>query len=225
MNPSIGLIMQARMGSTRLPGKVLATIGGRCLLGHALSRVSGLPDTRVVIATTDTLRDDIVEAFCREQGIDCFRGSEDNVLERYVYCAEAWGFEHVVRLTGDNPFPDRDALVRLIQRHLGSKADFCTSFEGLPVGVGCEIFTAGALRLSLNRADQPHHFEHVDEYLLEHLDTIRHQVLPPPRDLCAPDVRLTVDTAEDLERVRTLVARGGDDISTQEAIRLCRSLW
>lgn len=219
----IGLVVQARMGSTRLPGKVLMPVGERVLLAHIAARMACVPGV-LVIATSTNPENDSIEDFCRREAVPCFRGSEDNVLERYVRCAEHFGFEHIVRLTGDNPFPDASSLLALLRLHLAETADFSTSFEVLPLGVGCEIFTLAALRLSLDKAYAPHHFEHVDEYLLENKDKIRHVALPAQVSTCFPDVRLTVDTPEDMERVRRLVSLGGDMLTTEEALRLCRSL-
>lgn len=219
----LGLVVQARMGSTRLPGKVLMPVGGRVLLAHIAARMASVPGI-LVIATSTNPENDSIEDFCRREGLPCFRGSEDNVLERYVRCAEYFGFEHVVRLTGDNPFPDASSLQALLHLHLETKADFSTSFSVLPLGIGCEIFTLEALRLSLAKAYAPHHFEHVDEYLLENKDTIRYVTLPAQAETCFPDLRLTVDTPEDLERARRLVSLGGDMLSTEEALRLCRGL-
>src|SRR5262245_45837810 len=130
------------MGSTRLPGKVLKPIGGMPLLAYIMTRVERLEHpVRTVIATSTSPRDDVLAAFCRERGFGCFRGSEENVLERYYRCAREYGFDQVARLTADNPFPDVEELDRLIDLHVASASDFSHSFEALPIGVGAEIFT------------------------------------------------------------------------------------
>ena len=134
------------MGSTRLPGKILKPIAGRPLLDHILGRLSALcHPARVVIATSDAKPDDTVAAFCAERGVDCFRGSEQDVLARYRECARERGFDQVVRLTGDNPFIDIGELDRLVELHLSGGHCYSDSFEQLPVGVGAEIFTLAAL--------------------------------------------------------------------------------
>ena len=100
----VGIILQARMGSSRLPGKFLKKIGDKSLLEHIFYRLTFLKHpAKVVLATSTNQKDDIVELFCKSRNIDCFRGSEENVLERYYLCAKKFGFDHIVRLTGDNP--------------------------------------------------------------------------------------------------------------------------
>jgi spore coat polysaccharide biosynthesis protein SpsF len=211
------------MGSTRLPGKILRTIGHTTLLGHIVRRLEGLrhPATRA-IATTTLAEDDVVAAFCAANDIHCFRGSESNVLGRFYECSRFLSLDHVVRLTGDNPFIDIDELNRLIDLHLNARNDFSSSLEALPVGVGAEIFTAHALMRSLERATLPHHFEHVDEYLLENPGLFKTGALQVPTSKQRPDISLTVDTPGDYEKA-CFVAQiaGSSQFTTEEAIQAC----
>ena len=109
----VGIIIQARMGSSRLPGKILMDYEGNTLLGHIISRLERLDyPAEKVIATSVLPKDDVVEGFCQKSGVICFRGSEENVLERYFECARKYGFSQIVRMTGDNPFPDISELDR-----------------------------------------------------------------------------------------------------------------
>lgn len=211
------------MGSTRLPGKVLAPIAGRPLLGHILGRLASFrPSAHLVVATGDTQRDDALEAFCKERGADCFRGSEPDVLARYYECARVHGFDHVVRLTGDNPFPDVEELERLVDLHFSNRYDFSSSFEELPLGVGAEIFAFGALERSFREGLAPHHREHIDEYILENRALFRTACLAAPAHKRQPQVRLTVDTPEDLRRAQYIAERAaGIWPTTEEAIALC----
>jgi spore coat polysaccharide biosynthesis protein SpsF len=220
---SVGVIVQARMGSTRLPGKILEPIAGKPLLGHILARMDCLRSAAtVVIATGTAPRDDVVADFCAGLRINCFRGSEEDVLARYRECARQWGFEHIVRLTGDNPFTDIEELDRLIEFHIAGGYDFSCSFEDLPIGVGAEIFTFDALERSFRDGDAPPHREHVDEYILENRELFRIGHLSIPVKKRHPDARLTVDTPEDLARVRFIAERAsGAWPTTEEAIELC----
>ena len=111
------------MGSSRLPGKVLKKIGGKTtLLEHIFYRLTFLKhQAKVVLVTSTNNRDDAIDAFCKEKNIECFRGGEDNVLERYYRCAKKYGFEHIVRLTGDNPFTDIEEIDNLIDLHMNAK--------------------------------------------------------------------------------------------------------
>lgn len=220
---NLGVVIQARMGSTRLPGKVMRPIAGRPLLAHVLDRLKGLrtPSTHIV-ATSTLPQDDVIEGFCRERGAKVFRGSETNVLERYVRCAERFGIHDVVRLTADNPFVDIPALDELIGLHTREKNDLTHSFGTLPIGVGAEVISLPALVVSLANATAPHHFEHVDEFILEHPELFRIGALQLDDSRNRPQVRLTVDNEEDWLRACVIAESApGADVTTEEAIRLC----
>lgn len=218
-----GLILQARMGSTRLPGKVFKIIGDKPLLGHIIERVRTLKHSvTIVVATTVNPEDDDIERFCQDERVECFRGSEENVLERYYLCAKKYGFSDIVRLTADNPFIDVEELGRLIERHKTTGSDYTHSFGVLPVGVGAEVFTLETLESSYRHATKMNHFEHVNEYIQENPDLFNITVLEVAPEKRRPDVRLTVDTEEDLRRASFIVENGRDNyITTERAIELC----
>ena len=116
---NVGVIIQARMGSTRLPGKVLKPIAGKVLLDHVLGRLSLLAyPVKVVVATSDLPQDDAIVRHCQSRSVAVYRGSETDVLDRYYQCACENGFAHVVRLTADNPFTDVEELQRLIEQRV-----------------------------------------------------------------------------------------------------------
>ncbi len=211
------------MGSSRLPGKILMNIGHRNLLEHILFRLTSLRhDAQTVIATSTSLGDDIVQQFCSSHQVACFRGSELNVLERYYHCAKKYGFSQIVRLTGDNPFTDIEELDNLIDLHLTSGADYTHSFGVLPVGVGAEIFTFKALEDSYFNGTRENHREHVNEYILEHPELFLIKVLSVPPRKNRPDIRLTVDTEEDIRRARFVVENSQQSsVDTVRAIELC----
>lgn len=218
-----GIIIQARTGSTRLPGKILKVINDRTLLDHIIDRLKELKEEAVVVIATSTLPgDDAVEKFCKEKGVVCFRGSESNVLSRYYECAKEHGFDHIVRLTADNPFVDVEEVDRLIAYHKECGNDFTESFSQLPIGVGVEIFSYAALEEDMAKASMPHHFEHVDEYILENMDKFKTGTLQVPESKHMPDVRLTVDTQEDYEKACYIAAHCKTGLATtEEAVALC----
>ena len=222
---SVGLVVQARMGSTRLPGKVLRPIGDMPLLGHVLGRLSQLSKPwPVVVATSTEARDDAIVAWCQQANVTAFRGSEHDVLGRYVQCARTFEFQHLVRLTADNPFTDMSELERLVQLHLADGFDYTHSFGMMPLGVGTEIFTLASLEKSNIEGRKPHHREHVNDYIQEHPELFRIGMLDVPLDKQAHDLRLTVDTEEDWRRADALVRQAqGRWLETQEAISLCLS--
>lgn len=220
---NIGIIIQARLGSTRLPGKVLKKIGNRKLLEHILYRLKRLKsDAKIIIATSDLKKDDKLEEFCRADNILCFRGSEQNVLERYYLCANEYKFDHIVRLTGDNPFADIEELDNLIELHLETKADYSRSFASLPKGVGAEIFTYKVLEKSYQFGKKDNHLEHVNEYIEENEDKFKISELKVRKEKNRPEISLTVDTPDDYEKACFIVKNSKNEyITTQEAIRLC----
>jgi spore coat polysaccharide biosynthesis protein SpsF len=219
----LGVVLQARMGSSRLPGKVLKSIGSKVLLEHIISRLGFLKHKAVlVVATSDTPKDDIVAHFCQKLGVSYFRGSELNVLQRYYDCAQQFKFTQIVRLTADNPFVDICELDRLIDLHAIKIADYTHSFGVLPVGVGAEIFTFAALENSFYNGHAENHREHVNEYIQENTSLFKIEILDVASSKCFPDVRLTVDTEEDYRKACYIVENACNDyVDTEEAIRLC----
>lgn len=217
-----GIVIQARMGSNRLPGKVLLPVGNRNILEHILERISILKNEIVtVIATSKVQNSNPIEEFCDEHSVECFRGSETNVLERYYKVAVKYNFSNIVRLTGDNPFYDVEELDALIDEHIDKRNDYTDSYSVLPIGVGAEIFSFHALKKVYEKSSLPHHFEHVDEYLLENKSDFKTSVLQPKVDKCFPDVRLTVDTKEDYMCACYIANHSSTrNVTTQEAIGL-----
>lgn len=220
---SVGVIIQARMGSTRLPGKVLKPIAGKALLDHVLGRLSLLAyPVKVVVATSNLPQDDAIAQHCLSRSVAVFRGGETDVLDRYYQCARKNRFEHVVRLTADNPFTDVEELQRLIEQHLAQRNDYTHSFGIMPLGVGAEIFTFAALERSAKEGHAPNHREHVNEYIQENPDVFRIGVLEIPAAKRCPDLRLTVDTEDDYRCACAIAGQAPDRwIGTEEAIQLC----
>lgn len=220
---TIGIIIQARMGSTRLPGKVLKPIAGKALLDHVLGRVALLQHPcEVIVATSCLPMDNYIEHHCISNEVSVFRGSEADVLDRYYQCAREKSFNHVVRLTADNPFTDAEELQRLIELHLIEHNDYSHSFNAMPLGVGAEIFSFEALEISAKEGNKPNHREHVNEYIQEHHENFKIGTLTVAPMKHCPNLRLTVDTIEDYERACMIAARAPSRwIWTEEAISIC----
>jgi spore coat polysaccharide biosynthesis protein SpsF len=220
---SIGVIIQARMGSTRLPGKVLKPIAGKALLDHVLGRLSLLKyPVKVVVATSNLPQDAVIVQHCLQKGVEVFRGSESDVLDRYYQCARHYSFTHVARLTADNPFTDIDELQRLIEQHLAKSNDYTHSFGCMPLGVGAEIFTFAALEKSAQVGHAANHREHVNEYIQENPNIFKIGSLEVSAAKKHPDLRLTVDTPEDYLRACSIAEHATSHwIGTEEAIELC----
>ncbi|MFC3678326.1 cytidylyltransferase domain-containing protein [Ferrovibrio xuzhouensis] len=222
---TLGIVIQARMGSTRLPGKVLRPIDGRPLLLHVIERLRHLHHpVCIVVATSTKAADDAIVAWCESQDTACFRGSEADVLDRYWQCTQEYGFNHVVRLTADNPFTDTEELDRLLDLHISGGYDYSHSFGQMPVGIGAEVFTREALHRSHSDGLKPNQREHVNEYIEENPAHFRIGHLQVPLVKQAPSLRLTVDTEDDWQRACRLAENcSGRLLGTEEAIRLCSS--
>ncbi len=211
INQKIGFLIQARMGSTRLPGKVLMDLQGKPILAHIIDRIHELKaNLPIIIITSDTTKDDVIEYFCTQHSVLFFRGDENDVLDRYYRAAKYFSLEHIVRLTGDNPLVDSANLKNLLTEHILHNADYSSNKSeiesGLPIGVGAEIFKFSALAKSWWEGTKPHHREHVDEYILEnpHLFRIRYV---KGVHACSEDckkLRLTIDTKEDFQYIEKI---------------------
>jgi spore coat polysaccharide biosynthesis protein SpsF len=198
-----GIILQARTGSRRLPGKVLADLAGRTLLGHCLWRLQAT-ELQVIVATTDRPEDDAVAREAARYGAPVFRGSENDVLSRYLGAAEAHGLTHVIRATADNPAVDVDAAGRVLTLQLRAHADYVIEC-GLPVGAAVEGVTTDALNRASAQTSDPYDREHVTPYVRRSPGFLSLSALVPGV-IRQPRLRLTVDTAEDLQRMAGILA-------------------
>ena len=222
-----GIVLQARMGSTRLPGKIMKMLSGQPMLGHIIDRLKSVKNADVVIVATSTkAQDDVVAAFAQHKGAAFFRGDELDVLDRYYQAALSFRLQTIVRATADNPFLDPEEIERLIEFHQTIRGGYTSALNQLPIGVGCECFSLDALRRSWEEGHLPHHREHVDEYSIENPLLFRGCELLVPAEKRAPALRLTVDTPEDFEKATAIYAtlyRSGRHIATSEIIALCAS--
>ncbi len=206
---SLVIALQARTGSTRLPGKVLAPIGRHTLLAHCIRRLQAADIGPVVVATTQEPGDDAVETEARRYGALVYRGPSDDVLARYVGVADEFGGRYLVRATADNPAVDVDAPGRLLKALLAAKAEYAHE-KGLPYGAGVEIVAADTLRRVERMATAPADREHVTLFIKQQAPWFRLAETTVPGDLRRPDLRFTVDTAEDLQFMRRVLEKVDD---------------
>ena len=201
--PRTVAIIQARMGSTRLPGKVLMKLGNRTMLGFLIERLSKSHTLdAIVVATTTNSRDNVIVEESRKQGVDCFRGSESDVLSRYMQAARVFGGEIVVRVTADNPFTDPASIDRVVERLLEGY-DYAIE-DDLPVGTTGEALTFKALEFIDTVASTARWREHVTLYAKENRHMLRCSFLQPRPGCGRPDLSYTVDQGPDYEYVREL---------------------
>jgi spore coat polysaccharide biosynthesis protein SpsF len=195
------------MGSTRLPGKVLAQVVGRPLLWHVVTRLRCSERLDGLILATSTLqRDDVLERFAADLDLSCFRGSESDVLSRYYQAATQWGGDVIVRVTGDCPLIDPKVVDSVIDVHLGSGADYTsnTLVRTYPRGLDTEVFTYKVLATAYRAAEENYEREHVTPYIWRHHKLFHLQSVEAEGKLRKPELRLTVDTEEDLSLIRSI---------------------
>ena len=217
------------MGSTRLPGKVLSSFcGERSILGILIDRLrQNQFETPVVVATSQADADDAIDELCATFKVPCFRGSESDVLQRFLDCACVYEADGVIRVCADNPFLRLDLLERLLKLGMQQKNDYVAYvFNGLPaiqshLGFFSEYVRVDALRRVRTRtADDSDAREHVTTYLYDHPEQFDAVFIEPPEimerePLCS--ARLTVDTPKDLENTRELYSAVSTDCGAEDA--------
>jgi spore coat polysaccharide biosynthesis protein SpsF len=223
-------IIQARMGSSRLPNKSLMDIDGKTALEFMIDRVrkSDLIDD-IVIATTINQKDDVIANLCINNQINCYRGSENDVLDRYYQSAKKYEATIVVRLTSDCPLIDPDLIDETINIFINKKVDYASNAvppdkKKYPDGSDVEVFSFDALQRSWVETTDLKDREHVTFYMWDKRDNFNTIMLDNEHDWGR--YRITVDYIEDLELVRKIVKKLNDnnlDGSTKEIIEIIES--
>lgn len=208
------VIVQARMGSTRFPGKMLARLGDCSVLEWVIRRVlrAGMVD-EVVLATSDLARDNALAEIAMRCGASVFRGGEDDVLGRFLGAAQFTKADNVVRVCADNPFIDPREVDRLVAYFSQYSCDYACNHQdrlgsGYADGFGAEIFSVKILEQIAERAMERQHREHVTLFLWDHSEGYELRAVPAPVELTFPRVRCDVDTPEDLAKLAKLVQLG-----------------
>jgi spore coat polysaccharide biosynthesis protein SpsF len=219
----ITAIVQARMGSTRLPGKVLMDLGGKTVLARVLRRLGrALRIHEVVVATTCGTGDGAIAQECDRLQVSCFRGSEHNVLDRYLRAAEQFRSDLIVRITADCPLIDPEVVDEVVVACITRGVDLsCNDVpRTFPRGLDVEAFTLETLHRIHQMADQSYQREHVTSLVYERPDIFRTYLVKGNRDL--NHLRWTVDTPEDLHLIRAIYAHfeNRDDFGWREALEL-----
>lgn len=202
----VGAVIQARLGSTRLPGKVLMDVQGKPLLLRITERLEASAEIeKIVVATSDGPQDQPIEDFCRDYGIACFRGSENDVLSRFIGAAEAYGLDDVVRVCADSPLLDTASIDAMIRLQRKKQADLVTIDPAKTSLLdGFEVTHRDFLKKLAALASNDFHREHVTYLAKENPALGKLVFYEPPKDLCHTDIRITVDTPEDLEFIRAV---------------------
>lgn len=214
-------IIQARLGSTRLPGKVLLPLAGQPMLAHVIERTRRAARVdEVLVATTTNPGDEPLVEFCREFGCALFRGDEQDVLDRYLQAARAHAATNVVRITSDCPLIDPAVIDAVLAALAESDADYASNIapsRTYPRGLDTEAFPFATLERCWREASEPANREHVTAHIYRHPELFRLTCITHDRDESAH--RWTVDTAEDYALAERIYAHFGHNrFGWEEAI-------
>ncbi|HSZ73155.1 MAG TPA: glycosyltransferase family protein [Cytophagaceae bacterium] len=219
----IAIITQARTGSTRLPGKIFIPVLGKPVLIHHLERLveSKLP---VIVATSTELSDDQVAGFCKEYAVNCSRGPLDDVLSRFYSCAKENKLKHIVRVTSDCPLIDGKIIAKAAEEYLALEREDVYYSNCIkrtyPRGFDFEIFSFKLLEEAWEKASAANLREHVTPYINQNLSG-HVALMDLTRSSDASKYRITLDTAEDLILIKTLIEKyRADQMNAEQIISL-----
>lgn len=199
-------IIQARMGSTRLPGKILKTVNGKSLLLYQIERLRDCKRVdEIIIATTDKTQDNVIEEFCKKIDISVFRGSENDVLSRYFFAAQKSKAQTIVRITSDCPLIDPQIVDSVVEFYQKNPFDYVSNVmeRTFPRGLDTEVFSFESLTKVYNEAREEEEREHVTLHYYRNPDQFSIGSLMNEQNLS--HFRLTVDTEEDFDLIQKII--------------------
>ncbi len=198
------------MGSTRLPGKTMRDLLGKPMIERILDRLflSKLTDT-IVVATTENQKDDVLVSFLKQKGVNFFRGSEEDVLNRVVEAAEHFSIENIIELHGDNPFLDPNVIDSCIKEYQSADVDYLSNTleKTFPQGLRVQIFPTIKLRSVEKTINDKNVREHVSLYFYENPSQFNIRNVEAEGEIKRPELRLTVDTEEDFQFICSIYER------------------
>ncbi len=202
------LIIQARMNSTRLPGKVLKKFGKITVLEYMIDRAKRIKNIdKLVVATSLNKRDDEIVKVCKNQEIETFRGDEQDVLSRFYYAAKKYKSNHVLRLTADCPMFDPDVADEIIKLYFEKKVDYCSNTveRTFADGLDVEVFSFNALTDAFYNADRPELREHVTSFFNGKIERKNNSIYQYKYRKDFKNLRLTLDTKKDFEYISRII--------------------
>lgn len=220
----ITAIVQARMSSTRLPGKIMSTFSGNTLLGHIIERISySKYISAIIVATTENAADDKLTEWLEANRVAYFRGSELDVLNRYYKAAKHVNAKHIARITSDDPFKDPHILDDVAQLYFEKSLDFAYNNKppSFAEGLDTEIFSFDALSRAERTATDPFEREHVTQHFYRNPEKFKQKNLTSPLDYSY--LRWTIDTEEDLsmaKRVYETLYKQGEIFLAEDILSL-----
>lgn len=220
----VAAIIQARRGSTRLPDKVFLELSNKPLLEHVVNRLKKADLLQeIIIATTDLPNDNLIETWADSNNISVFRGSENNVLERYYEAAKKFQIDVIVRITADDPFKDYRLVDEAVRVLIDNKLDFVCNNNpvSFPEGLDVEVLTFNALEISYNNVISDFDKEHVTQYIHKNKDMFKIANIQNDKDLSF--YRWTLDTIEDYQfaqKIYSELYKEGDVFLREEILEL-----
>ncbi|URM33474.1 glycosyltransferase family protein [Cytobacillus firmus] len=206
-------VIQARMGSSRLPGKILKPLGKHDVLTYVVERCKKMKGISEVIVATSTLPlDDQVEAWCKTKDVSFYRGSEEDVLDRYVQASKPYEPDCVIRVTADCPFVDYELATEMVKTMSQESADFMSITGKLPRGLAVELFSYKSLQYINEHGLEHRHREHVTYYAYEHKDEFSWTSVAAGDAIQEPELRITLDTEEDYELCKIIADHFNGDL-------------
>ena len=204
----IGCIIQARMGSSRLPGKIMKKINGNTpMLKFQLDQLEFSKNIdQIIIATTTLEPDNLIVDFCKKNNLECFRGESKDVLDRYYRCAKKFKLSIIVRITSDNPLIDPTIVDHVISRFIDSDYDYMSTLvKKSPLGFTVEVFTFKSIKKAWEEAKLPSEHEHVTPYFYNNPDKFKIESVSQEKDLS--HIRCTVDTEYDFKLIEKIISK------------------
>jgi len=208
IHPIANIVIQCRFSSSRLPGKAVYPLSGIPLLSFLIRRLKATlseDDYRIIVATTQNKEDHVVAAWAEYENVRVVRGSQDDVLSRYILTQSVFPSDIHVRVTADNPLTCPDILKKAVNQCRDGKTDYVhtTSF---PYGAGVDVFPIDTLIYLHEHATAPPDREHINKYIFDHPEKFNLKAIEAEDKLSRPDVNLSIDTPEDLNRVSGIVS-------------------
>ncbi len=214
----VSIIIQARVGSTRFPNKVLADICGKTMLERVIDRVKMTGLRRIILAIPNIPSDRILASIAIKNGTKAFIGSENNVLDRYYYAATTYScLDTIVRITADCPLIDPEIINKTIKFFLDEKLDYAANTGYYPDGMDTEVFKFEALDLAWENATSSYDKEHVTPYII---NSGKFKVGYLKSDIIYPKIHWSIDYEKDLDFVRKVYSTLGDKFTLDDIVKL-----
>ena len=206
-NKRIAAIVEARMTSSRLPGKHLMEVLGKPILGYLLDRLKAVESIdSIIVATTENSTDDVLVEFAKQNKVEIYRGDEDDVMGRVLDAAKYFKVDIICEVTGDCPIIDPQLVEQVIQTYLYSNVAYVDNGrKGLPVGMGAQVFSTSTLAQSESQTNEPLDREHVTLHINNHPEIFSHVYTIAPSNLYWPELEVTLDEAADFKLLKKII--------------------